>query len=442
MGKARVQKIAAVAGAIVCTAVFGACGAGKATALGVPKAVEPLSYEENYGGDFKAFKQKEQTFSAAFAANAYQSYEKEENFAVSPVSVFMALSLAAECAGGATREELLSALGVSYEELQAHFSTLYRSLCVEEKEQGKTTNVVDITNSVWVNENTPVNQACIDALSDNYYAYSYHADFLNDNANANKAVRSFVKEKTHGLIDKNFQLSGETLFALVNTLYLKAIWNTDGNDLPFTNKEYAFTAKDGTVTNRKLLQGYYKTGKVYQGENYSTFYTETNGGYKIKFLLPDEGYSVSDIFTKENVAEANGIVNYDGIDEENDTVYYTRCLFPAYKCKYDGDLKPVLRNYFGIERFFKDPGKYSDACDFSALSPEECYCESVKHAVDLTVNEKGIEGAAVTIIGMNGATSAPPRKEVYSDFVLDRAFGFVITDRYNVTLFSGVVHNI
>ncbi len=440
------RKLALCACSVVCALSFAACGspeaAGKSTQLGKPQTATPLSYTERENDGFVKFKDKTEQFAAKFAAAVYEGYKSEENFTVSPVSVFMALSLAAECANGDTRNELLSALGVSYEELQTNFPVFYRSLKSEIKNEGKITSVLDLSNSIWINDGTPVNQPCIDKLSNVYYAYSYSADFKHDNDSANAAIRSFVKEQTRGLIDQNFNLSEETLFTLINTLYLKTVWGTDGDDLPFTKDDYAFTAKDGSVTNKKLLQGYYNSGKVQEAEKYSTFFTTTADGYKIKFILPKDGYTVDDVFTEQTIAEVNGITNYGGYDRENNTSYETRCIFPEYKCKYDDSLVSVLKEKFGVDRFFKDPGKYTDACDFSTLSEKECYCAKIQHVTDLTVDKTGIEGAAVTVIGMDAASAGEPHEIVYSDFVLDKAFGFIITDWYNTTLFSGVVNNI
>ncbi|MDE7162718.1 MAG: hypothetical protein K2O44_01390 [Clostridia bacterium] len=440
------KKLALCACSVVCALSFAACGtpeaAGKSTQLGKPQNVAPLKYEELENDGFVKFKDKTEQFAAKFAAAAYEEYQSEENFTVSPVSVFMALSLAAECAEGDTRAELLSALGVSYEELQANFPVLYRSLESEIKNDGKITSVLDLTNSIWVNEGTPVNQPCIDRLSNVYYAYSYSADFKNDNQSANAAIRSFVKEQTRGLIDQDFNLDDETLFTLINTLYLKTVWATNGNDLPFTKDEYAFTAKDGKVTNKKLLQGYYNYGRVREAENYSTFYTSAYGGYQIKFILPKDGYTVDDVFTEQTIAEVNAIRDYGGYDMENNISYETRCIFPEYKCKYDDSLVTVLQKKFGVDKFFKDPGFFPDGCDFSNLSEKKCYCAKIQHVTDLTVDKTGIEGAAVTIIGMDAASAGEPHEIVYSDFVIDKAFGFIITDYYGSTLFSGVVNDI
>lgn len=415
----------------VCAMSFTACSGGKSTLLGKPADAKPLDYSERYTEEFTAFKDKAELFAARLATGVYEDYEDSENFAVSPVSVFMALSLAAECAGGDTRGEILSALGVSYDELQANFPTLYRSLVYESKNKSC---ILDLTNSIWVNEGTPVKQPCINTLSDTFYSYSYAADFLNDNKNANKAISNFVKDKTRGLIDNDFHLSERTLFTLINTLYLKTMWNVYGEDMPMT-KEHIFTAKDGTTTATKLVEGSYFGGRVFETDGYSAFYTATESNFKLKFILPNDGYSVDDVFTAENVATVNAIEDFGEFDEENNVRYETRCYFPEYKCSYDGDLIPVLSKKFGINTLF------GDGCDFSTLTDEPCYCSTVQHVTDLTVDKKGIEGAAVTYISADGS-AAPPPVTIYREFWVDRAFGFIITDPQDVTLFSGMVNSI
>ncbi|MDE6058552.1 MAG: hypothetical protein K2G44_00705 [Clostridia bacterium] len=442
--KGKFKAFAALACAAVCAVSMTACGgaggtdAGKSEQLGKPAEVTSLGYGDRTKESFVAFKGKVEEFAATFADRAYKAREEKDNFTVSPVSVYSALSLAAECASGETRSEILSALGVSYEQLKENYPMLYRALNVEHKPENEITGMVKLGNSIWLDERLDYKQPCIDALSQHYYAYSYSADFAYKNAEANQAVRAFVKEQTKGLIDQDFQLSKDTAFALINTLYLKTIWNNGGDDLFFTTENYTFGNADGTTKQTKLLLGDFKRGRAYEGETYSTFYTSTFDGYKIKFILPKDGYTVDDVFTAENIAEVNAVTDYRPYDGDTQTEYYTRCLFPEYKCKYDEDVKEILQEKFGINLLFDDI-----KCDYSAITNTPCVCTKVQHVTDLTVDKKGIEGAAVTIIA-NDATSPAPdeKKEVREDFILDRAFGFIITTWDNFTLFSGVVNGI
>ena len=78
----------------------------------------------------------------------------------------------------------------------------------------------------------------------------------------------------------------------------------------------------------------------------------------------------------------------------------------------------------------------------SPLTPQKpAWAESVSHVATLTVDKTGIEGAAVTLM-LNGADGPPVYTNVYYDLLVDRAFGFIVTDSYNIPLFTGTVNNI
>lgn len=431
---------------VLCAAIvlalscFTACtSAKKSTQLAKPTPAEPLTYQERKDAAFDDIKQSAELFASKFTYETYKDYDNSKNFAVSPVSVYMALALSAECAAGDTRNELLSTLNVSYPVLESQFSDFYRSLIAEYKYDGKVIGRLDLSNSIWVDKLAQPKDACIQALADKYYGYSYSADFRLENKAANNAIRDFVKEHTHGLIDQDFQLPARTLFALINTLYLKDVWNGSGADLPFTAEKYNFTKRDGTAKELNLLQGSYIMGRTVETETFRHYYTQTKNGYKIKFILPNEGYSIDEIFTEENLSTVNALTDYGAIDEKNKIEYYTRCLFPEFSAEYNKDVKHVLKSAFGVNKFFT-----ADECDFSTLTDDGVFCEKVQHVTKLAVDKTGVEGAAVTIVAM-GPTSAPPEPEyekVFEDFIVDGAFGFILTDRYGVTLFSGVVNQV
>lgn len=440
MNKKTVMAAAAV-GASLC-ALFTACaaGTGKSTLLGSPAQTTSLSYAERTDGCLAEITASTDAFAAKLAEALYEDHSGGGNMAVSPVSVYMALSLAAECAGGATRAELLSALNIDHESLYTDYAYLYRALNREYSYGDKVTARLDTTNSIWLDESEPVNTSCIDALSSAYYAWSYTADFKYDNENANLAVRSFIKEQTRGLIDQDFNLTEETAFALINTLYLKEIWNTLGDDLSYTPQKYDFTQTDGSVYSAKLLRGYYALGRAQRTESFSTFYAKTAHGYKLHFLVPNDGYGIDDVFTAENLAYVSSISDYGGTDDENKLIYYTRCLFPEFSASFNRNIVTTLQSVFGISTFFSPY-----ACDFSNLTEADVYCSMVQHVTKLEVKKGGIEGAAVTVVAMADAADAPDETEyteVYEDFLVDRAFGFVLTDGNGITLFSGVVNAI
>ena len=434
--------------AISCAAVsmFGlsACGdkganpyiKPESTTLGAPKETTTISFDER--DNAKTLSASAEKFASDFASLAYNEYDKDTNFTVAPVSVYMALSLAAQCADGNTRSEILSALGVSYDQLLNGFSDYYRSLFADYKYEGKTIGTIDFSNSIWLDNSLKTKQACVDTLAEKFHCYSYKVGFYDDNPAANAAIREFVKDKTKGLINQDFKLGKETLFALINTLYLKDIWNSLGDELNYTDQTYDFVNYDASTTKTKLLQGSYNKGRIYECDEFSTFFTSTANGNKIKFILPNEGFGVDDIFTAENLAEINSITNYEAVDNTNKIVYNTRCLFPEFTAEYDDDIIALLRQ-MGINDLFsvKD-------CNYTALTETNAYCSSVVHVTKLKVDKIGVEGAAVTIIANDGESMPPyfDYEHKYSDFVIDKSFGFILTDKYDNTLFSGVVKKV
>lgn len=448
----KAKKALAASIAAVCALSACACGSGvgagakpdenngeddtqaAATLLAAPSAASSLSYEQNNDPDFVAFKAGVESFAAKFSEVTYGG----ESYAVSPVSVYMALALSAQCAAGSTKAELLDALGATENGFANNVSMLYRSLAQRytehDKNGEKQIGMIDLSNSIWINDGTHVNRPCLEQLAEQYYCYSYYADFDGDNDAANKAVRGFVKDKTKGLIDKDFALSELTLFALINTLYLKDVWNRFGDDMPTTDP-VTFTGISSSKE-VELLSGYYNDGRALKTDLYSAFYTLTANGNKVKFIVPAAGHTIDEVFTAQNIKAVN---SYDfgagAVDNVGMVKYNTRCLFPQFKAKFDDDIIPVLKTQFDIHDFFNAD------CDFSTLTDESVYCSKVVHTTDLTVDKKGIEGAAVTVVEMDATAALDDERYtvVNETFTVDKAFGFIITDAFDTTLFSGVV---
>ncbi|MCH5164598.1 MAG: hypothetical protein J1F36_06250 [Clostridiales bacterium] len=424
--------------AMLCTLFFAtgliSCSMGT-TVLAEAATPESLSSEEWISDNLLAIKQSANDFASQLASALYKNYSGSDNFVAAPISAYMALAVAAECASGTTRDEILSALGITYDQLSSDVSLLYRLLEATYETDGKITGMLDLTNSIWIDKSYNVNKQTITSLAEKYFCYSRATDF-NNTSSANRAIKSFVKDKTHDLIDLNFNLPSDTVFAIVNTLYLKDMWNYLAKDLSFTDDKYTFKSIGGEKET-KLLQGSYIAGRAYETDTFTHYYVQTHRGYKIKFILPKEGYSVKDVFTAQSIAEINALTDYNANDDENRISYYTRCLFPEFTASYSVDIKSALQSTFDINTLFD-----TNACDFTSLTDNAAFCNAVPHAAQLKVSKKGIEGASVIIFPGPGAPGPGPYEEVYVDFVVDGSFGFIITDRYDTVLFSGVVENI
>lgn len=399
-----------------------------------------VSYSDARQDGYVEFLEKLERFAAKLTYEVYSGGEKQSNVCISPISVYMALALATECAGGETRAEILDAVGVSYDEVISFTKYLYafsnREFYYRDLLENRQVSAFEeLANSLWASKAVRLKQSCIDDLATNYHCDLFAAELHTDEGE--KAINSYIKDKTHGIIDGGIDLSPETVITLINTFYLKEVWNTFGDKLTFTDKAYDFKNADGSITSTKLLQGYYFNGQAYEGDGYTSFYTRTEHGFDIKFILPTEGHSLDEVFTEENIYTINNLGDYESVDDENMLLYHTRVFFPEYKASFDGNLLNILNDRFGIDSLFD-----VDRCNLSTLTDDPVYFSSVIHKCSLDVNARGIEGAAVTVMVGDGAAGPGEYEDVYQDYIVDRAFGFVISDHFGAVLFSGVVNGI
>ena len=398
-----------------------------------------VSYEDSRQDGYKEFIDKLDRFAAKLTYEVYSDSDKQSNICISPVSVYMALALSIECGNGETRDEILNAVGVTYDEVNNFTKYLYafsnQTYYSRSRGDYEVSAFEELANSIWADDGVELNQNGVNNLANNYNCDLFRVDFGSDQAG--KAISSYIKDKTHGLIDGSIDFPPETLITIINTFYLKEVWNQFGEDLSFTKSSYDFVNVDGSITNTKLLRGYYNSGRVYEGDGYTSFYTTTEHGFKIKFILPDDGHTLAEVFTAENIYNINNITDYGYVDDENRVLHNTRVFFPEFEASFDGNLAGILQNDFGINSMFNIA-----KCDFSNITNAKVACSSVIHKCSLTVDKTGIEGAAVTAMLLDTSAGPGEYEEVYHNYIIDRAFGFVITDSYGAVLFSGVVNNI
>ena len=395
------------------------------------KAPSQVSYVRD---DYLNFQKKLK----AFANKISESFVKREfvegkNITVSPLSVEMCLGLAIRSTDHNTRQQILDAIGVDYETFNKFYAIYYRDLSRSSKECE-----ILLTNSIWIDNDIVLKDDGLDALRDDYYCYSYEADFDKAPKESAREMKKFVNEKTKGLINPDFDLDESTMFILMNTLYLKDIWNEEGLDLSFADKSYHFTNSDDSISKKQLLQGYYNDGRTLQTADYSSFYTETQHGLSLHFVKPNDGKRAKDVFTKEAMEYVLDRDNYIYQDDEKMERYHTNCVFPEYAAESDFDLIPMLSEDLNIVDIFNDK-----RADFSPLTDDAAYVYQARHMAKLEVDKTGIKGAAVTYMAMCGSAAPGPEeyKDIYETFEVDKEFGFILTLN-NTVLFSGIVTNI
>ena len=127
---------------------------------------------------YEDFIDKLDAFAAKLTYEVYADSDKQSNICISPVSVYMALALATECANGETRDEILNAVGVTYDEVKNFTKVLYAFSNREYYYTNMLNNkkilaFQELANSIWVDKKVTLKEYGINNLASNF-----HCDLL------------------------------------------------------------------------------------------------------------------------------------------------------------------------------------------------------------------------------------------------------------------------
>ena len=174
---------------------------------------------------FPAFRNKLQDFSFRLTDSffAHHFNAGRENIAFSPLSTYMALAMLAECSASDTRQEVLDAFGMTYDEVLTQTDLLYRYSTKEFRSEvdNEIAAQQTLANSLWFDRSFPLKQSGLETLSDSYYCDSFETNFAHSPRASGQDFSYYVKEQTKGLIDKEYSFDSTTSFILSNVLYLK-----------------------------------------------------------------------------------------------------------------------------------------------------------------------------------------------------------------------------
>ena len=168
-----------------------------------------------------------------------KSHKNGENTLISPLSVYLALSMLTNGAEENTLAQLEEILGMSSDELNLFVKSYMSSL------PNTTYSKMKIANSVWFRdaESFKVNDSFLQTNANYFSADIYKAPFNQSTVND---INSWVKEKTDGMIDKIVnEISETTVMYLINALSFEAEW--ENQYLEYDVGEGEFKTANGDV---------------------------------------------------------------------------------------------------------------------------------------------------------------------------------------------------
>ena len=370
-----------------------------------------------------------------FAVELYRAAaaESDENLIFSPASISLAFSMVYAGARGDTEAQMADVLGFLPQEeqhpaanaLDQHLTALGTEPPPPGMEQGEPFQL-NIANGIWGQQDFPFLDTLMETLFAHYGAELRQADFINAAEAARQEINDWVSERTEGRIPEAVPegvLDEMTRLVLANAIYFNAAWLR-----PF---DEAATA-DGSFT---LLDGSQVTVPMMRQSGASIPYAEGDGYQAV--VMPYTGSEVEMVL----VLPAEG--NFEQIEADMTEDFFedarssadTRSVTLTMP-KFDFESRLALHE---ILPEMSMPAAFdADTADFSGIAdPSDLYIGVALHQANITVDEKGTEAAAVTIIGVE-ATGAPESAEI----TLDRPFLFAIVERETgAVLFMGRVVN-
>ncbi|MDO5558694.1 MAG: serpin family protein [Oscillospiraceae bacterium] len=362
-------------------------------------------------------------FTAKMISTLYKDNDTE-NEVCSPLSMYMALSQAAECSDSETLEEFLNVLGASsLEDLRTTNSSLFNSLYFDDL-----SSYMKIANSVWFYNRYKLEQETLDELSSSYFTAVFSEDFAKQ-AEVSSKINNWINDNTGGKLKPEFSIDPDNdMMAIINTVNFKDSWSE--NFTPAADA--AFTKKDGSEEICKFLKKTFLFDKAGLGDDYTKFSVNMLDNFKMNFILPDEDSSVNEIISDPDTLSE--IID-DTMTKKSVTVNFSVPKFDV-KSKYDFS---QTAEELGINCAF-DP----DAADFSRIiDPDKnglgAYIGKIDHEAGISIDEQGCEAAAYSIITME-PTSLPSENNTI-EFNLDRPFIYYVSDNNGTPVFMGIIND-
>ncbi|HVX26519.1 MAG TPA: serpin family protein [Parafilimonas sp.] len=364
-------------------------------------------------------------FGFNFLHSTLQFDNSNGNKLVSPLSIYMALSMVYNGAANATRDSIAKTLqlsGIDINDLNKVCNALITQLPSEDNKVK-----FSIANSIWYNKNSF--QPLTSFLNTQQQFYNAETNALNfaDPSSAN-TINNWVAEKTNQKIKSVIDATSPgDLMYLINAIYFNGAW------------KYAFKTSDTHADNFYLADGSSKSVSFMQqhlsvnyfsNDSFSLIELPYGGGnsYSMYIMLPKNNQQSISRFA--STIDENSFT--DGINKM-DTVNINIYL-PKWEYSYNiADMRPELAA-LGMGISFGDKADLSNMYNPAQVNP---YITKAIHKTYIKVNEEGTEAAAVTSIAVGVTSVVPPPV-----LKIDHPFLYTIVEKQTGTiLFTGIVND-
>lgn len=305
------------------------------------------------------------------------------NVFLSPMSVAYAFGLLYPAARGTALEEIRELFYLEdYSDMDVYL--LYRDFMTYILDLDENVEI-NLAHAVWYRSGWIPLPSYTSTVNRYFDCVVSELDFENSQAAAD-TINSWASRNTH---EKIQDIVGpddiiNAVAILGNATYLKAGWLFDF-DSTFTESN-VFTCSDGDTVNVEMMShGTHITCKTYINNDYQLIRLplEAYDGFEITFLMPFNE-SPEELLQNLSAGEWSALMDSSQMSQIHLTL-------PKFKDKLKYRLKTDLQN-LGMNCIFTSP-------DLSGMfSSDGLYVSDVIHDTYISVDESGVEAAAVTII--------------------------------------------
>ncbi|XP_026390675.1 serpin-ZX-like [Papaver somniferum] len=387
----------------------------------------------------------------ALVKHVWQNEAKDQNFAFSPFSIYVALGLLTSGSKGAPLKQLLAFLKCdSLDHLTSVSSQLIASLDHARIGTGSDGGPKILTvNGVWVEKTWPLEPSFKDIASSVYRSGAESVDFINKAEEFTDMVNKWIEKETNGLIQNlipSDAITEETVLVLVNGLYFKGSWKQKFDPSKTIDSNFYLgdeTSSPVTVpfmmdNNENHFVSCYVGFKVLQlpYEQFSSINVSNQGdNYAMYIFLPDRRDGLGNLI--EQVSSEPGF-----LDRHLPTrrVKVRQLKIPKFKLSFGFDASRVLKENMHLDLIFD-----SRRAELTEMvmrvkvgsSKFNLAVSGIYHKCFVEIDEEGTEAAAATAV-VRVKTSLPAPV----DFIADHPFLFIIRDNVNgVVFFMGHLLN-
>ena len=341
-----------------------------------------------------------------FAFELYSQLAKNEtgNIFYSPYSIFSALTMTYEGAGGETAEEMKNVLHLPETSiLRPNFARIYNEI-------NKRTNAYELRtgNALWLQKDYPFYDNYKKIVEEYYGGKAANVDFEKETEKSRETINSFIAEQTNNKIKElipNGVLTHETVAVLTNAIYFKGTW------------EYKFDKSQTREEDFKVTSN--KTVKVQMMRMSDVKLNYSDLGNLQILELPYKGGEISMLILlpRGDLKDIESNLTLEKISQYRSRMMETEISvsLPKFEFSTKYELGGTLQN-LGMKKAF-------GVADFSRMSPngKGLFISFVLHQAYIKVDEEGTEAAAATAVGIS--------KTAAMTFRADHPFIFIIQER-------------